>query len=76
MWGNYFYPTRPDLIAEAGKLAATLGGRLELAPVRRKYAWIGTLFGNVAAHRAQTVLPNLKASALRSWDGLMFRLGR
>jgi glycosyltransferase involved in cell wall biosynthesis len=75
-WINYFYPARPDLTDGVKKLAVTLGGTVDLAPVRPKYAVIEKLFGNVAAHRAQTVLPNLKSSALRSWDGLMFRLGR
>ena len=75
-WMNYFHPARPDLIEAMKKQAAELGGTLELAPVRPKYAWIGKLFGELAAYRAQTMLPNLKSSALRSWDGLMFRLGR
>jgi glycosyltransferase involved in cell wall biosynthesis len=74
-WVNYFHPARPDLIGEIKQLAATLGGKLDLAPVRPKYAWIEKSFGYDAAHRAQTMLPNLKSSALRAWDKLMYRLG-
>ena len=75
-WLNYFYPARPDLIAAAQALAATLGGRLELKPLRPKYAWLEKPFGRPFAGRAQTALPNFKASLARSWDRLLFRLGR
>jgi len=75
-WLNYFYPARPDLIAAAKTLAATLGGRLELKPLRPKYAWLEKPFGRQFASRAQTALPNLKGSVMRSWDKMMFQLGR
>ena len=75
-WLNYFYPARPDLIEAARTLAVTLGGKLELKPLRPKYAWMEKPFGREFASRAQTMLPNLKGSALRSWDKMMFRLGR
>jgi hypothetical protein len=74
-WLNYFYPTRPDLIAAAKQLAVTLGGKLELPPIRWKYAWLEKISGRATANRAQTALPNLKASLLRSWDRAMFRFG-
>ena len=73
-WLNYFQPARPDLIAQAQQLAATLGGKVELAGVRAKYRWIEMLFGRETANRAQVMLPNLKAAALRSWDQMMFHL--
>jgi glycosyltransferase involved in cell wall biosynthesis len=75
MWVNYFHPTRPDLIAAVKQLAATLGGKVQLAPVRPKYAWIGNFFGDETARRAQAMLPNLKSSARRSLDKMMYRLG-
>jgi len=75
MWLNYFYPTRPDLIDAAKQLAASLGGKLELPPIRWKYAWLEKMFGREVANRAQTALPNGKTSLIRSWDRAMFRLG-
>lgn len=75
-WLNYFYPARPDLMDAATQLAAALGGKLELKPLRPKYAWLEKPLGRPFASRAQTALPNLKASALRSWDKMMFQLGR
>jgi glycosyltransferase involved in cell wall biosynthesis len=73
-WLNYFYPARPDIITQAQQLAATLGAKLDLPRVRPKYAWIEKLFGRPAANRAQVLLPNLKATLLRSWDKAMFQL--
>jgi hypothetical protein len=75
-WLNYFYPTRPDLIAAVKALAATLGGQLELKPLRPKYAWLEKPFGRQFASRAQTALPNLKGSVMRSWDKVMSQMGR
>jgi glycosyltransferase involved in cell wall biosynthesis len=75
-WLNYFFPARPDLIAQARQLAATLGGKLDQPSVRPKYQWIEKFFGRVAASRAQVLLPNLKAELLRSWDKAMFQLER
>ena len=75
-WLNYFSPTRPDIIAQAQQLAATLGGKLELSGVRPKYKWIEKLFGRQTAGRVQVVLPNLKTSLLRTWDKAMFQLER
>ena len=73
-WVNYFYPARPDIIAAAKELSASLGGRLELPPVRWKYVWLEKLFGRRIASRAQAALPNVKAALARSWDKAMFRL--
>jgi len=74
-WLNYFYPARPDLIEAVKQLAVTLGGRLELKPLRPKYAWLEKPFGRRFASRAQTALPNFKTALVRSWDHAMFRLG-
>jgi glycosyltransferase involved in cell wall biosynthesis len=72
-WLGYFHPARPDIIAEVEKLAASLGGKVALPAVRPKYAWIGKIFGDMAARRAQVLLPNLKAAGLRAWDKMMLR---
>jgi hypothetical protein len=69
-----FYPERPDIVAELEKLAGTLGGRLEAPRLRWKYAWIKSLFGWDLAKRAQIQLPEVKASLMRSWDRVLYKL--
>jgi glycosyltransferase involved in cell wall biosynthesis len=73
-WLDQFYPARPDLIAKAQQLAATMGCELVLPGLRPKYQWMEKLFGRRAASRAQVLLPNLKTALVRSWDKAMFRL--
>jgi glycosyltransferase involved in cell wall biosynthesis len=70
-WLVNFYPERPDIVRELEILAASLGGRLKMPRLPRKYAWIKLLFGWGAAKNAQIVLPQLKASLLRSLDKAM-----
>jgi glycosyltransferase involved in cell wall biosynthesis len=71
-WLDCFYPERPDLVAELEKLAASLDSTLEAPRLRWKYAWIKPVFGWGPAKAAQIVLPQLKASFLRSWDKAMY----
>ena len=73
-WLDCFYPERPDLVAELEKLAASLGCKLETPQLRWKYAWIKPLFGWGPAKAAQIVLPQFKASFMRSWDKTMYKL--
>jgi len=73
-WLMNFYPERPDLVEELKVLAASLGGQLEVPRLRWKYAWIRPLFGWGPAKHAQFVLPQFKASLLRSWDRAMYGL--
>jgi glycosyltransferase involved in cell wall biosynthesis len=73
-WFENFYPERPDIVAELQELAAELQGHLEVPRLRWKYAWMKPIFGRKAAKRAQMVLPQLKASLLRSWDKAMYKL--
>jgi hypothetical protein len=73
-WLLNFYPERPDVVQQLEKLAASLGGRLEVPRLRWKYAWIKPLFGWGPAKHAQLVLPELKASLKRSWDRAMYNL--
>jgi glycosyltransferase involved in cell wall biosynthesis len=75
-WLLYYYPWRMDLIAAAQKLAAELGGKLELPPVRSKYAMIEKLFGYRTATRAQATLPDCKAAVVRAADWMLYKLGR
>jgi hypothetical protein len=73
-WLINVYPERPDLVAELQKVAAELGGRLEMPRLRWKYAWITPLFGWDVAKRMQLVLPALKSSYFGSWDRVMYSL--
>jgi glycosyltransferase involved in cell wall biosynthesis len=70
----HFCPERPDIIAELQGLAAELGGHLEPPRLRWKFAWMQPVFGLKFAKQAQMVLPQLKASLIRSWDKTMYRL--
>lgn len=71
---GYFYPERPDLVAELQALAAELGGHLEIPGLRWKYAWMEPVFGRTAASWAQEALPGLKASCIVCWDKMMYGL--
>ena len=70
----YFYPERPDIVAELETLAVRLDGRLRVPRLRWKYAWMKPLFGWDLARRAQLVLPQFKASLLRCWDRAMYKM--
>jgi glycosyltransferase involved in cell wall biosynthesis len=67
-WLDNFSPARPDIVAEAKKLAATLGGHLDSPQLRPKYAWLEKIFGRNAASRAQLFAPQLKTCCQRLWD--------
>jgi glycosyltransferase involved in cell wall biosynthesis len=73
-WLINFYPEKPDIVLELKKLAASLGGDLEVPRLRWKYAWIRTLFGWGPAKYAQLTLPQLKGALIRSWDKTMYKL--
>jgi glycosyltransferase involved in cell wall biosynthesis len=73
-WFHNFYPDRPDSVEELQALAAELGGHLETPRLRWKYAWMEPIVGLDAAKHAQMVLPQMKASMIRSWDKFMYRL--
>jgi glycosyltransferase involved in cell wall biosynthesis len=73
-WFHYFCPEQPDIVEELQTLAAELDGHLEEPTLRGKYAWIKPIFGWKAARRAQTETPLFKASMIRYWDKLMYRL--
>ncbi len=72
-WYHTFYPERPDLVAELQGLAAELQGFLTEPRLRWKYAWMRPILGAKAAKWAQGVLPELKASCLRSCDKVMLQ---
>lgn len=63
-----FYPERIEIVEEAQRLAAQLGGRLEAPRLPRKYEWSRRLFGWRVAKNAQVILPRVKWSVQRLWD--------
>lgn len=72
-WYFYFYPQR-EFAAELQALAAELEGQLEVPSLRWKYEWIRSVAGWNAARNAQVTLPQIKASWMRFWDRLCYRL--
>ena len=71
---KYFYPERPDIVADLHGLATQLGGSLKPPRLRWKYAWMKPVFGWRAAKSVQDALPQLKNSMIRTWDKAMFKL--
>jgi glycosyltransferase involved in cell wall biosynthesis len=76
-WLPSFYPECPEIVEQAARLAASLGGRLQVPPpLSWKYAWIDKSFGRPLAKRAQIVLPRWKWSVIRSVDKALSRFDR
>jgi glycosyltransferase involved in cell wall biosynthesis len=70
----YFYPERPDIVAEAEKTAADLGGKLEPPHLSWKYSWLEKAGGWRSAKRLQVLLPQIRWWFEKSWDKAMFRI--
>jgi glycosyltransferase involved in cell wall biosynthesis len=75
-WLKYFYPDRLDIVEQAEKMAASLGGRLDFPRLRWKYDWIRPILGYELARRAQFLLPEIRSSIASSWDKALFCLER
>lgn len=73
-WLDNFYPERPDIVAELQTIAAELDGELKPPQLRWKYAWIRPILGWKTANWVQMTLPQCKASLVRKWDELNYRL--
>ena len=69
-----FYPEQVALVNQSQKLAAMLGGRLEIPKLSWKYRWIQKLFGFTVAKRVRQRWNVSKSSVMRSWDEALFRL--
>jgi glycosyltransferase involved in cell wall biosynthesis len=72
-WLPDFYPNRPDLVAEATRLATELGGELHAPAVKWKYRPVEWLCGYGTAMKAASVLPRLRAQVARNWDRFLYR---
>jgi glycosyltransferase involved in cell wall biosynthesis len=72
-WFFWFHDVRADLAHELEELAVTLGGRLEVPQLRKKYRWIERIGGREIARHAQELLPRVKWTLIRSWDRILFR---
>jgi glycosyltransferase involved in cell wall biosynthesis/GT2 family glycosyltransferase len=70
----YFYLERPEIVTELQSLAAQLQGHLDEPRLRSKYSWMKPILGFKTAKRAQILLPQLKGSLVRRWDGTMYWL--
>jgi glycosyltransferase involved in cell wall biosynthesis len=74
IWSECFYPNRLDIVEQAEKMAASLGGRLEFPRLRPKYDWMKPIFGYELAKRVQSVVPQLRWYVANSWDKALFAL--
>jgi len=74
IWYGVFYPSRMDIAEEMQRLAAELGGELQVPALRCKYAWIEPILGRDAAQRIQSRLPQIKAACIRNLDKAMYKL--
>ena len=68
IWLFCFYGVREDLANELNQLAVSLGGRLRVPELRKKYRWIQHIAGQTIARRAQELLPRSKWALIRFWE--------
>ena len=68
--------TKQKVVRSMTALAKDMGKQLVLPQLRWKYAWMARVVGWGAAKEAQFILPSFKASMMRHWDQVMYRLER
>ena len=73
-WLIYFYPEKPEIVAQAGDLARKLGGHLATPSLSWKYSWLKTIFGWTAAKKAQQPLRKSKWELQRFLDKTLYRI--
>src|ERR1700693_2287513 len=73
-WLINFYPERLDLVEKLERLAAPLGGQLQMPQLSWKYVWIHRVFGWKVARRCQIYYNQVKSLLLRCWDNALFQL--
>ncbi len=69
----FFYPERPDIVAELQGLARQVHGHLVPPQLRWKYAWMVPLSGWKTAKWIQATLPRFRVSCIRHWDRALFK---
>jgi glycosyltransferase involved in cell wall biosynthesis len=70
-WQIAFYPEKPDLVAQAARLARDLGGEIREPRFSWKYAWLAATCGPRVAKRARITMPRIRWSLFARWDKLM-----
>jgi len=73
-WLPYFYPEMPEIVEEFRRLAATLGGQLQIPRLTWKYAWIQRVFGWEAAKRSSLLYNQCKSFWVNAWYKALFLL--
>ena len=71
---DFFYPERPNLLAELQCLASQFQGQLEEPRFAGKYALVKSVLGFKAARRAYGAVYELKRECFRSFDRAMYSL--
>jgi glycosyltransferase involved in cell wall biosynthesis len=67
-WFIYFYPEEQEIVRDARRMAAELGGTLTAPRLPGKYAWLKTLFGWKVAKRVQLQARSIRWSIQRSLE--------
>jgi len=73
-WMFCFYPERLDIVREAQRLAAEMGGELGVPELSWKYAWIEKLFGWGLAKPVQLRAIKLRWKVAATLDKALYRL--
>jgi hypothetical protein len=71
-----FYPERPDIVGQAQRVAAELGGVLMAPQLSWKYSWIRSILGWKTAKATAQWMRETRWSAETTLDKLLFRAKR
>lgn len=69
-----FYPNQPDLMLEVEELAVSLGGKLEVPQIDRKYLYLHKIFGLNATRRLRAIYNRSKWAVVGAWDAILLYL--
>jgi len=68
----YFYPERPDIVAQAEKMAMEFERQLGVPTLSWKYSWVEKLFGWSPAKLVQRLSRVLRWSIEKRWDQVLY----